>query len=248
MTERDWYDWHTPYDDPSSGLSRRLSWVRDRIRDALDQAPPGPVTLISLCAGQGRDVLGVLPDHPRRGDVTARLVELDPRNTETAANAAAEAGLELGTGPGKIEIVTGDASLTSQYADLAPADVVVAAGIFGNITPADIEATISYCTQLCKTGGTVVWTRGRQFGGRGLSDRGLGDRGPGGQAEEQDLVPQVCDWFEDRGFVRVWLSDPEYAQCCGAHRFAGTPAPLDPTATMFTFKGRDPETGPPRLR
>jgi hypothetical protein len=31
-----------------------------------------------MCAGQGHDVLGALPDHPRRGDVTARLVELDP--------------------------------------------------------------------------------------------------------------------------------------------------------------------------
>jgi hypothetical protein len=33
--------------------------------------------VISLCAGQGRDLLGVLADHPRREDVRARLVELD---------------------------------------------------------------------------------------------------------------------------------------------------------------------------
>jgi hypothetical protein len=43
MAERDWYDWHAHYDDPGSGLSRRLSWVQDRIRAALDGAPPGPV-------------------------------------------------------------------------------------------------------------------------------------------------------------------------------------------------------------
>jgi hypothetical protein len=41
--DRDWYAWHALYDDPDSGLSRRLSWVRDRIRVALDEAPPGPV-------------------------------------------------------------------------------------------------------------------------------------------------------------------------------------------------------------
>ena len=220
MAGRDWYEWHVPYDDPSSGLSRRLSWVRDQIRAALDEAPPGPVRLISLCAGQGRDVLGVLPDHPRRADVAARLVELDPRNTEVARRLAAKVGLPVGTGQGAVEIVTGDASLTSQYAELAPADVVLACGLFGNMTDANIERVTGYSTQLCKTGGTVIWTRGRRMA-----------HVPGAR----DLVPQVCAWFEERGFERVWLSGPEYQHCCGAHRFTGTPAPLERDATMFTF-------------
>lgn len=218
-----WSDWHADYDDPDSGLSRRLSWVQDRLRVALDDAPPGPVRLISLCAGQGRDVLGVLPHHPRRADVAARLVELDPHNTEVAAALAAEAGLALGDGPGKVEIVTGDASKTSQYTDLASAGVVLACGLFGNMTDEDIERVTGYCTQLCATGGTVIWTRGR--GARALPHK----------PDTPDLVPQVCAWFEERGFERLWVSDPEYPQCCAAHRFTGTPAPLEPDATMFTF-------------
>jgi hypothetical protein len=223
MAERnwyDWYDWHASYDDPSSGLSRRVSWVRDRIRAALDEAPPGPIRLISLCAGQGRDVLGALPGHPRRADVTARLVELDPRNTAVARRLAAEAGLPLGDGPGTVGIVTGDASLTNQYADLAPADVVLACGMFGNMTDENVERAAGYCTQLCATGGTVIWTRGRSL----LAE-----------PDAPDLVPQVCAWFERRGFDRVWLSGPEYQQCCGAHRFTRIPAPLERDATMFTF-------------
>jgi hypothetical protein len=186
VARRDWYSWHSPYDDPDSGLSRRLSWVKDRIRVALDEAPPGPVRLISVCAGQGRDVLGVLPTHPRRDDVTARLVELDSRNAGVAARLAATGDLR------NVEVVTGDASRTSAYAGLAPADVVLVCGLFGNMTDAHIERTIGYCTQLCKTGGTVVWTRGRWARGA------------------PDLVPQVCAWFEERGFDRVWLSGPEY--------------------------------------
>ena len=215
MAGRDWYDWHAPYDDPDSVLSRRLSWVRDRIRVALDEAPPGQVRLISLCAGQGRDVLGVLPGHPRRGDVTARLVELDPRNTGVARRLAAEAGLD------NVEIVTGDASLTSQYADLVPAHVVLICGMLGNMTDKNVELVIGYCTRLCAAGGTVIWTRGRSM-----------LHAP----EAPDLVPQVCAWFEQRGFERVWLSDPEYKACCGAHRFNRTPGPLEPGATMFTFR------------
>jgi hypothetical protein len=214
MAERDWYDWHAPYSDPSSGLRLRLSWVQERIRAALDEAPPGPIRLISMCAGQGHDVLGALPDHPRRGDVTARLVELDPRNTEAAR------GLAAGSGLGNVEIITGDAALTSHYADLAPADVVLACGIFGNMTDANVERVISYCTQLCAAGGTVIWTRARsRFEPDGLAP-----------------VPQACAWFEERGFERVWVSDPGYEPCCGAHRFTAAPALLEPGATMFTFR------------
>jgi hypothetical protein len=75
---RDWVAWHQAYDDPASALSTRLTLVCQYLAAALDAAPAGPVSLLSLCAGQGHDVLGVLPDHPRRGDVRAVLVEADP--------------------------------------------------------------------------------------------------------------------------------------------------------------------------
>jgi hypothetical protein len=220
--QRDWYAWHADYDRPGSALARRLEQVRERIRVALDAAPPGPLRAISLCAGQGRDLIGALAGHPRRADVTARLVELDPRNTAVARRLAAEAGLPA------VQVVTGDAALTSQYADLVPADLVLACGLFGNMINAHIEATIGYCAQLCATGGTVIWTRGRQARGA------------------PDLVPQVCAWFEERGFDRQWVCDPQFTYCVGAHVFTGTPAPLATDAVMFAFTSYDPAPGPPR--
>jgi hypothetical protein len=60
VTERDWYTWHDDYDDPATALARRLAAVQEQIRLTLDAAPPGPLAAISLCAGQGRDLLGVL--------------------------------------------------------------------------------------------------------------------------------------------------------------------------------------------
>jgi hypothetical protein len=197
--------------------------VQERVRVALDTAPPGPLRVISLCAGQGRDLIGALAGHPRAADVTARLVEIDPRNTEAARSLAGEAGLA------GLDIVTGDAALASQYAGLVPADLVIACGLFGNMTDADIEAVAGYCTQLCATGGTVIWTRGRRWAKSG-----------------RDLVPQVCAWFEERGFERAWVSDPQFTQCVGAHVFTGAPAPLDAGAVMFTFASHDPLTGPAR--
>jgi hypothetical protein len=201
-----WHAWHSAYDDPHSNMSRRLVLVQDRIRAWLDSAPPGRLTVLSMCAGQGRDLLGVLPTHPRRHDVTAHLVELDPGLAATAARAAD--GLN-------VRVIVGDAALTDQYAGLVPADLVLVCGVFGNLSDADVEATIDAGTQLCATGGTVVWTRNR--------------RAP-------DLVPQICAWYEERGFERVWLSPPGTTIGVGVHRFTGQPAPLATGVRLFTFQ------------
>jgi hypothetical protein len=212
---RDWVAWHDEYDVPGSSLSRRLATVQGWIQVALDQAAPGPLRVISMCAGQGRDLIGVLGEHPRRREVAARLVELDPRNAATARRLAAEAGLPL------VEVVTGDAAQASVYADLAPVDLLLACGVFGNISEADVRRTIDCCAQLCATGGTVVWTRGRK---------------------EPDLVPQICEWFAERDFDLLGVSEPGLSWGVGAHRFTGTPGPLGTGLRMFTFGGDDRPT------
>lgn len=208
----DWHEWHDAYDSPDSYLGRRLALVQERIRHALDTAPPGPLTAVSVCAGQGRDLIGVLAGHPRRHDVRARLVELDERNVEVAAQAARAARLS------GVEVVAGDASLTDQYAGLVPADLVLVCGVLGNITDADVERTLDHCTRLCRTGGTVVWTRNRKA---------------------PDLVPQVCAWLEERGFERRWVSEPALVQAVGAHRFTGESRQLPLGERMFEFIGYD---------
>lgn len=148
MSPIDWAEWHEAYDDPDNPLARRLRTVQTHIRAALDAAPPGPVRAISVCAGQGTDLLGVLADHPRAGDVTGRLVELDPRNT-----AAIDA-------PPGIEVVTGDASLTDAYAGAVPADLVLVCGVLGRVD--HLGNLVRVLPQLCATGGVVIWTRHRR--------------------------------------------------------------------------------------
>jgi hypothetical protein len=209
MTRYDWNTWHEGYDVAESHLSARLAVVRERLRIALDEAPEGRLTVLSLCAGQGRDVIPVLADHPRRDDVTARLVEFDRVIAGTARTAAAEAGLD------RVEVVTGDAALTDQYLDLAPADIVVACGIFGNVSDDDVRRTVVGSAGLAKTGGVVIWTRGRH---------------------EPDLVPTVKDWFAEAGFSQAF--DAGFiggAQYVGVHRLERTPTPLIPGERLFTF-------------
>ncbi|MFC0626315.1 methyltransferase [Kribbella deserti] len=204
----DWSNWHEKYDVPGSPLARRLRAVQAQVRDALNRSPAGPLHVVSLCAGQGRDLLQVLTDHPRGSDVRARLVELDPRNTAYAEEFAQSNGLD------QVEVLTADASLADHYRNLVPADLVLVCGVFGNISDEDIERTIDACRQLCKSGGTVIWTRHRG---------------------EPDLVPLICEWFENRGFERHWLSEPDAGYGVGVHRFTSEPQPFEPGTRLFTF-------------
>ena len=209
----DWKSWHDRYDDPDSPLARRLATVRERIRIALDEAPAGPLRAISLCAGQGRDLIPVLGEHPRGRDVHARLVELDPGNTEYARRLVAEAELP------QVEVVTGDASLTDQYLDLVPADLVLVCGVYGNLRLPDIENTVAACASLCATGGRVIWTRGRK--------------------PDTSVAPRIAAWYEQHGFEQVWVNDPAEQMCVGVHRHTGTPTPPAPGESLFQFIGYD---------
>lgn len=181
---RDWVAWHEGYDDPTSRLSARLALVKQHLAAALDRAAAGPVRLVSLCAGEGRDVIGVLPAHPRRDDVTAVLVEADPVLAGRARDRAAAAGLE------RAEVRQGDASRVAGFAGALPADVLLLCGIFGNVSAADIERTAAAAPALCAPGATVIWTRHR--------------RAP-------DLTPQIRAWFTAAGFEEIAFGTPASA-------------------------------------
>jgi hypothetical protein len=207
---KDWLAWHAAYDDPSSAVSIRLRKVRSLLSDAIDAAPAGPVRLISLCAGQGRDVFGVLPDHPRRDDVHAVLVESDARNASLARSAAADAGLD------GIDIRQADASLVASFADALPADVLLLCGIFGNVSDDDIKRTAEAAPALCNPGATVIWTRHRR---------------------PPDLTPQLRDWFAEGGFDEISFDAlaTDTLSCVGAGRLRQTSAAKLPDGPLFTF-------------
>ncbi|MFE7268619.1 hypothetical protein ACFU9B_42760 [Streptomyces sp. NPDC057592] len=137
---------------------------------------------------------------------------MDARNTAAASETARLARLD------QVEVVTGDASLIDQYRDMIPADLVLVCGVFGNITDSDIKGTIGACNQLCKTGGSVIWTRNRAA---------------------PDRVPVICDWFDEQGFGLQWLSEPGAGYGVGVHRLTGTPRPLRTSTRLFEFVGYD---------
>ncbi len=148
----DWVDWHDKYYQPGSWVHRRLLVVRRRIRDTLDAAPAGEIRALSMCAGQGLDLLGVLEDHPRAADVRAVLVELDPTNAGKARESA----------PPGVDVITGDAGFSSAYKGIVPVHLALVCGVFGNISDDDIHRTIAELPRFCAPGATVIWTRHRE--------------------------------------------------------------------------------------
>ncbi len=207
----EWVEWHAGYAE-GQPLAMRLRAVQEMIRDALDRPPPGPIRIISMCAGDGRDLLGVLPGHARLDDVRARLVELDPELAERARTHARD----LSAG---IDVVNGDASNTSAYAGAVPADIVLVCGVFGNITDDDVHRTVEHLAELCAPDATVIWTRG---------------------AFAPDLTPSIRAWFAGAGFAELgFVAIPDATARVGAHRLTAPPRPFAPDVRLFTFVARE---------
>lgn len=206
---RDYAQWHDEYDTPGSRLHLRLLVVQELISRALDQMPPGPIHVISLCAGQGRDIITVARRHRRGSDLRGRLVELDPTNVGRAKAAIAAAGL---TG---LEALEGDAGRSDAYEGATPADLVIACGVFGNISDEDVRNFVEFVPSLCAPGAWAVWTRHPRVDG---------------------FVETVQDWFTDAGFEARALVVPEGKLFgVGAAQLVAEPAPFRPGVRLFDF-------------
>lgn len=207
---KDWQAWHEPYKDPHSDLSRRLVIVQGFLRQALrEHTSSTPASLISLCAGDGRDVLGVLEpgDQPV---VRGLLMEYDSRLVNTGRAAIRAAGLS-----DQLELRQGDAADMQHYQRHVPADVVLACGVFGNISDRDVKNTIEHLPQLVRPDGTVIWTRSRRT---------------------PDLTPKIREQLADLGFAEQAFAAPNDVQfTVGVTRYEGESQTFDATAHLFTF-------------
>ena len=168
--------------------------VRARIGETLDAAGVGQIRVLSLCAGDGRDVLAELARRPWLRAATT-LVELD----EQLAAAAGAAGSGV---PGT-EVRHGDAGDVAVFADVLPVDLLLLCGVFGNIPVADIRTTIAAVPEMLTVGGTVIWTRG--------------------WFADDDLRPTIRRWFADEGLAEVAFDGEPERYGVGVARSLGTP-------------------------
>lgn len=191
---------------------KRLRVVQDHIAECLDRAERGPVRVVSICAGDGRDVVGVLETHERREDVSAWLVELDPKSVEAGIAARDATNLKK-----QVTFVLGDATDFATFKNILRCDIVVVCGVWGHVPPEERLRLVQALGKFCKPGGFVVWSRRM-------------DRGQFRFADVQSL-------FESNSFERVnesVTSDGKWAVC--THRYIGTTADVPTSGRIFNFK------------
>ncbi|GAB3257411.1 class I SAM-dependent methyltransferase [Kineosporia babensis] len=226
---RDYVSWHDEYERSGSALAWRLSRVRhhiglaldlafdvadlalDAVDLALDAAAGRELTALSLCAGDGRDLIGVLSARPDADRVRATLVEIDPVLGGRARAAAAEHGLRL-------RVLQADAGDAALYQGLIPADLVLMVGIFGNISTEDLERTIRSAGAFCRPGARLIWSRGRD-------------------EDIHDLNDSVRGWFAAAGFREIAYEALERDErpALGVMEYAGEAVPLDTARRLFAF-------------
>jgi hypothetical protein len=208
---RDYLKWHEAYDDPASDLSWRLRQVQTYIRSALDQMD-GQGSVLSLCAGDGRDVLQVLAERDNSPQIQTTLLELHPVLAQRAREFAAASGLA------NVTVRTVDAGNSTAYAGAVPADLVIMIGILGNISDDDVRRTIMRAPQLCRPGATLLWSRA---------------------TSPDDANSLVRRLLPAAGFVELGYRDfdsgEEERAALGSARYDGPPQPLITGQQVFTF-------------
>jgi hypothetical protein len=184
-----------------------LRIIQGLIGEWLDQTEPRPVRVVSVCAGDGRDLLHVLRARADASRVSATLLEYDGRNVERARSAA--------EGLAGIEVRQVDAGQACSYEGAVPADLVLLAGVFGNISDEDVQTTIEALPGMCSEGALVIWTRHRGA---------------------PDLTGKIRAWFGGAGFVEESFTVPDgVVFSVGSHRFAGTPTGWSNDRQLFSF-------------
>jgi hypothetical protein len=205
---RDWTRWHDDY-ERDTPLRRRLEIVKQHISDVLRSRAGRGLAVLSICSGDGRDVLEALAEESVGGRVRGRLIESDSMLADRARRTASKASLT------EIEVVVADAGTTSAYKGAVPANLVLVCGVFGNIADTDVERTIRALPMLCAEGAIVIWTRHRR---------------------PPDLTPAIRAWFREAGFVEIaFQTVPDSVASVGVGRLARPPDPFEGGVRLFTF-------------
>ena len=211
----DWTAWHANYDQTDSPLRRRLEIVQTHIRRFLAACDRSPVRVISICAGEGRDLLGAVASQDRR-DIVGRLVEMDPRLASIARGRALSLGLP------QLQIAVADAGMAAAYEGAVPADLVLVCGVFGNISDTDVERVINALPTLSAAGATAIWTRHRR---------------------PPDLTVSIREWFTAAGFRELSFEPvPDSSGSVGVARYEGGVRPMK-HQNLFSFTRRDRDRG-----
>jgi hypothetical protein len=168
--------------------------VKSRLRSVLEVGPSP--TILSLCSGDGRDVIESLADYPLP---TARavLVEIDEELSERAKKSAEAHRLS------NVEVRCADAGEVESFLDVIPVDVLLLCGIFGNIDHSTVRTIVPSLPLMVTVGGYVIWTRG---------------------GSAPDRRPEIRNWFVQAGLEEVAFDGAPEPFGVGLNRMTAPPS------------------------
>jgi hypothetical protein len=211
LSPADWVRWpERAYRNES--YRSRLRTVQDHVAECIDAVDSGSVQIISICAGDGRDVIDVVRSHRRRDDVRACLIELDEGSVAAGRKRASSAGLQQ-----QVTFVAGDATDLASYQGHVPCDIAIVCGVWGHVPPAERENLVVGLASILRPGGLVVWTRGV---GEDLS-----------RANEIRMHFNAPTWEESRMTVT-----PDGQWAVVTERYRGGAAVVPANGRMFEFR------------
>lgn len=177
IKEQSLESWHDNYEDKKSSPYKRTLMVKKLIVDYLINK--NNITILSICAGQGRDILTSLNE-----DTSAYLIDVDKECVDYAQSYVNKNDLN------NVFVIEADASLISTYIDnnVPKADLILICGVFGHLSLEDINLTAQSLKQLIKPDGSVIWSRNKF---------------------DKDITEEVRDSFKLAGYEEEAFISPE---------------------------------------
>lgn len=213
-----WDEWHKHYDH-SSLLQARLQIVRGQISLAFNECDPGLIQAVSICAGDGRDLIHTTSNHPRRNDVRAFLIDKNEQSIARGKLAAEQVGLSQ-----QFHFLKADARLSRSYIGIVPANIIILVGVLGHVRHKEIVRLVQNVPMLCKAGGWLIWAKKLKIHtnhNQVLSVRNLLQRSAFKEVQ-----------YEETGLDGFAVSRAQ---------FIGPTTPLDPARRLFEFKFTKPD-------
>ncbi|MGD0284346.1 MAG: class I SAM-dependent methyltransferase [Candidatus Saccharimonadales bacterium] len=206
---KDWQEWHNHYNEPSSDLAKRLQIVQEQIDNCLPRDINEPYQIIDICAGDGRDLIGVLSKYPNLLNIRSFLVEINDEIANQAKELINTEHIQ------NIQVVIADAANSSLYKNVIPADLILLCGVFGNISIEDVRYIIKNLSMFCKSGTKVIWTRNRRV---------------------PDVTPKIRELFTNNSLDELkFISTSDNTYAVGLNIFNGNTKPFNPELKLFTF-------------
>ncbi len=211
----DWAEWHKRYESVPS-LQERLAVVCEEISLAISATRTKPVRILSICSGDGRDVILSTAASKLRKSISGVLIELNPDLVARGRSTIKEFSLQE-----EISFQCSDATKSETYRSIAPAHIVVLSGVFGNLKYEDVGLLIDSLRSLCEPKARVIWTRN-------LNEFGDGETVVGG----------IKKLFANVNFTEAsYTKTPSGVFAVGTHVYEGETLNLPARPVLFRFSG-----------